>query len=198
MTAHYEESSERAERTWTRKAPPMRDTSPAPEHDRGSVPADYRKVKGWGVDLDPANRPAYPKELPSDVMTARGEVKDWQVPKHKIHLSIEHPNLTPVFGTSCPPKGLSGLLRDYAFRYSEGTNRHWMTLIFADRIDILESLITDALRGKPDNIIKEKGWGVRMQAVDPARRVRYMAYGAMAVGAIALGAYLASALTDSE
>jgi hypothetical protein len=30
--------------------------------------------------------------------------------------SIEHEFLTPVFGTSTPPRGLSGVVRRYAYR----------------------------------------------------------------------------------
>ena len=179
---------------WTSNAPPMRDTDLDPHHVTETVPADYRQVKGWGVDL--TNRPMYPMELPSDVMTARGQVRDWQVPEGKVHLSIEHPNLTPVFGTACPPKGLSGRMRDYAYQYSEGTNRHWMTLVFADRVDVLESLFGGVLRGKPDNWPAEKAWGTRLRAVDPARRVRFMAAGAAVVGAVALGLILKSALSE--
>lgn len=191
MAAHDYDSDR-----WTTKAPPMRDTALDPHHITGPIPADFRRVKGWGVDL--INRPMYPMKLPSDVMTARGEVQAWQVPHEKIHNSIEHPNITPVFGTSCPPAGLSGKMRDYAYRYSEGTNRHWMTLIFADRLNMLESLVTGILTGKPDNWPAEKAWGTRLRAVDPARRVRFMAVGAAVVGAVALGVVLKNALTEEE
>ena len=191
MAAH-ESDDER----WTSNAPPMRDTAFDPHHITGPVPADYRQVKGWGVDLN--NRPMYPMELPSTVTTARGEVSDWQVPEEKVHLSIEHPNLTPVFGTACPPKGLSGRIRDYAYQYSEGTNRHWMTLVLADRVDVLESLVSGVFTGKPDNWAAEKAWGTRIRAVDPARRVRFIAFGAAVVGAVALGIVLKNAMEDDE
>ena len=121
------------------------DVAPAPGHSIANAPRDYKSVPGWGVDLDPKNRPSYPKELPSTVMTARGDVQDWQEPPHRIHLSNEHPNLTPVFGTSCPPQGLSGLLRDYAYQFGEASNRHWMTLMLADRVNMVESMFTEAL-----------------------------------------------------
>ena len=47
-----------------------------------------------------------------------------QVARVKIHKSIEHGKLTPVFGTSCPPKGLSGLIREvdvFSQGYRPGT-----------------------------------------------------------------------------
>ena len=65
-----------------------------------------------------------------------------------VFMSVEQPNLTPVFGTSCPPKGLSGLLREYAYQFGEGANRHWMTLVLADRVDMIESMVMDAFRGR--------------------------------------------------
>jgi hypothetical protein len=183
---------------WTRNAPPERDRDLAPEHVASTVPADYRQINGWGVDLDHANRPMFPMELPSTVRTARGDVKDWQVPEHEIFISPEHPNRTPVFGTSCPPHGLSGALRSYAYKYSEATNRHWMTLILADRIDILGHLFLDPFRGKGDNIIQEKGWIANVKHATPEKRKRvmYMA-GAAAIG-LAVVALAVSASRDSD
>jgi hypothetical protein len=119
------------------------DAVPSPGHSTKNLPRDYREINGWGADLDPANRPSYPRELPADVMTARGDVRHWQRPQQKVYMSNEHPGLTPVFGETCPPAGLSGMLRDYAFQFGEATNRHWMTLMFADRVNVLESRMRD-------------------------------------------------------
>lgn len=163
------------------------DAVPAPTHSRNSVPADYKSIDGWGADLDPANRPAYPKELPSNVKTVRGDVRDKQVPKHRIHMSNEHPDLAPAFGTSCPPRGLSGLLRDYAYEFGEATNRHWLTLVLADRVDMVEHLISDALMGKPDRWIKEKAWGTRLSHASADQKKNYMLVGAVAMAAIGFG-----------
>ena len=115
------------------------DAVPVPSHSARNVPQNVRKINGWGADLDPANRPAVPQELPSNVTTARGDVKHWQTPRSKIYMSNEMPDLTPVFGETCPPHGLSGLLRDFAFQYGEGTSRHWMTLMLADRVERFET-----------------------------------------------------------
>lgn len=164
------------------------DAVPVKSHSARHVPEDYRTINGWGADLDPTNRPSYPKEYPSDVRTARGEVRHRQVPRTKIHLSNEHPDLTPVFGTACPPRGLSGMLRDYAFQYGEGTNRHWMTLILADRVDLIESLILDALRGRPDNFVKEKAWSAKFKYKEERKRRQRPAWIAAAiVAAVAAG-----------
>jgi hypothetical protein len=165
------------------------DAAPAPSHSAAHVPQNYRDINGWGADLDPANRPSYPRELPSDVLTARGDVKHRQQARTKVHMSNEHPDLTPVFGESCPPHGLSGLLRDYAYQFGEGTNRHWLTLMLADRIDVVESAIADALRGRPDNYVREKGWSAKLKyAPENRNRNPWLIIGAAAVGAIVLGA----------
>lgn len=170
------------------------DAAPAPGHSAKHVPSNYRDVPGWGVDLH--ERPMFPRELPSTVETARGDVRDWQVPKVKIHMSNEHPNLTPVFGTACPPSGLSGLLRDYAYQYGEATNRHWMTLLLADRVELVERMIGDALRGHPDNYPREKAWSVFFKYADPPTRRKYVAFGALALGAVAVAAFAANAMRE--
>ncbi|MBV9495386.1 MAG: hypothetical protein JOZ54_14150, partial [Acidobacteria bacterium] len=90
----------------------------------------YAKVPGWGADLDPANRPAVPKEKPSSVRNVRGDVPiPRQTTDVKIFQSVEHPDLTPVFGTTCPPRGLSGMIREYAYQFSEGRLQHWLALM---------------------------------------------------------------------
>ena len=74
------------------------DAVPARGHSAASVPEDPRQINGWGADLDPVNRPAVPRELPSDVKTARGDVKHWQKPRITIFVTNEQPGMTPVFG----------------------------------------------------------------------------------------------------
>lgn len=184
------------EMKWTASDPSVKralgdDPVPSKGH-LNNTPADVRSINGWGADLDPANRPMVPRELPSDVETVRGNVGARQVPTEKVHLSIEHPDLTPVFGNSCPPHGLSGMLRDYAYQFGEASNRHWMTLIFADRVDMLEHLIGDALRGKPDNYIKEKGWPAYLK-YEPGRSRRLLTLGAVALGAVVVGLAVSNA-----
>jgi hypothetical protein len=117
-----------------------------------------RTIPGWGVDLDPKDRPAVPKER----FNPEGTGAHWDFPERQPELyprerSPEHKFLTPVFGTSCPPKGLSGMIRRYAYRYSEAQLTHWLLLVGADRVDVLESRVTSALRGRPDNPITEAG-----------------------------------------
>lgn len=115
-------------------------------------------IPGWGVDLDPSRRPAIPKEH----FNPGGTGAHWDFPERQPERwprerSPEHKFLTPVFGTACPPKGVSGAMRRYAYRFSEGRTAHWMWLLAADRVDVVESRIEALLRGRPDNPITEMG-----------------------------------------
>jgi hypothetical protein len=46
--------------------------------------------------------------------------------------------MPPVYGTAAPPKGLSGVLRKWAYHYPDHWARHWMMLLMADRVDSWE------------------------------------------------------------
>jgi hypothetical protein len=117
------------------------------------------RIPGWGVDLDPTDRPSVPKER----FDLRGSGSHWHFPERQPEKwprerSIEHKFLTPVFGTSCPPKGISGMMRKFAYRkYSEGRAAHWLLLLAADRVDVLESRLRSAATGRPDNPVTETG-----------------------------------------
>jgi hypothetical protein len=63
-----------------------------------------------------------------------------------------------VFGSTAPPSGLSGLLRKFSFRFSENDIRHWLILLFADRVNVVEGLFADLSRGYVPNIFAEMGW----------------------------------------
>jgi len=116
------------------------------------------RIPGWGVDLDPKDRPAVPKENFNPSATgARWDFPERQTEKWSRERSIEHKFLPPVFGTSCPPQGLSGAVRRYAYRYSEARASHWLLLMGADRINVLESRIQALLSGRPDSRIKQTG-----------------------------------------
>jgi hypothetical protein len=114
-------------------------------------------IPGWGVDLDPADRPSVPRERADLVSGAHWDFPERQEEKWPRERSIEHAFLTPVFGTSCPPKGLSGAVRKYAYRYSEGRSAHWLLLMAGDRIDAWESHLRSFLTTMPDNPVTETG-----------------------------------------
>jgi hypothetical protein len=115
-------------------------------------------IKGWGSDLDPARRPGVPRDkAPRLGVELLYPPITPQVPKIKIHKSTEHGKLTPVFGTSCPPSGLSGMIRDFGYKFSEGRLSRWLTLMFADRVNVVEDLVSDLAHGHVPNIPKEMG-----------------------------------------
>jgi hypothetical protein len=115
-------------------------------------------IQGWGVDLDPKNRPAVPKEHFNPGGTgAHWEFPERQPEKYPREKSPEHKFLTPVFGTACPPKGLSGAIRRYAYTLSEARLSHWLLLMGADRVNVVESRIEGVVSGRPDNPIREAG-----------------------------------------
>jgi hypothetical protein len=117
------------------------------------------RIPGWGADLDPKDRPSVPKlQFREDLTGAHWEFPDRQPEKWPRERSIEHKFLTPVFGTSCRPKGLSGVLRRLSYRrYSEGRAAHWLLLIAADRIDAWESHLASFVTLRPDNPLTETG-----------------------------------------
>jgi hypothetical protein len=75
----------------------------------------------------------------------------------KVFHSNERPGMTPVYGTTVPPSGLSGKMRELAFRYSENDIRHWLILLAADRVNVGEGLLSDLAHGHVPNIFAEMG-----------------------------------------
>ena len=70
--------------------------------------------------------------------------------------SIERPQVSAVFSESAPPAGLSGVIRRFAFKYSESPYGHW--LLLADRVNVAEGVLDDLLHGHVPNIFAEKGY----------------------------------------
>lgn len=117
------------------------------------------RIPGWGVDLDPADRPSFPRERFDPGATgAHWEFPDRQEETYPRERSIEHGILPPVFGTVAPLHGVSGLIRRTAYkRYSEARLAHWLLLIAGDRVDALGAQVQGVLKGKPDDPISENG-----------------------------------------
>ena len=119
----------------------------------------YKDIKGWGIDFDPKNEPNYPiKKYNGDdhnrLNWARPPLQPVTV---EILKSVEHPRMPAVFGTVNPPSGLSAAVRRYAFRYDESEYGHWLNLLLADRINVVEGVIDDIRHGHFPNILSEKG-----------------------------------------
>jgi hypothetical protein len=117
------------------------------------------RIPGWGADLSPADRPVVPRERFDPAASgAHWELPEQQQERWPRERSIEHARLTPVFGTACPPRGLSGAIRRYSYRrYSEGRLAHWLLLMAADRVDVAENRVRSYLTLRPDNPITETG-----------------------------------------
>jgi hypothetical protein len=123
-------------------------------------PEDLRaRIPGWGVDLDPADRPSYPRELTDGVPAGA----HWTLPEDQPELrprerSIEHARLTPVFGTSAPLRGVPGAIRRFAYtRYSEGRAAHWLLLLAADRVESKAHTLRSLVSRHPDDPVSETG-----------------------------------------
>jgi hypothetical protein len=126
---------------------------------------DPSQVKGWGVDADPENDPTYPMKKRNDGEQAG---YSWERPRQQpvsvevLH-SIERPNVSSAFGTSTPPAGLSGVIRRFAFNYSESSYGHWLPLMLADRVGVVEGYLEDLARGHVPNVFAERGWKAEWQ-----------------------------------
>lgn len=125
-----------------------------------NIAEKYSHIKGWGVDADPRNEPTYPmkKYTGDDHKRLNWERPPQQPVNQEILHSNERPSVSAVFGTSVPPSGLSGAIRRYAFKYSESSYGHWLPLLLADRVNVIEGIIDDLKRGHIPNIFAEKGW----------------------------------------
>ena len=122
-------------------------------------PKSLEHIKGWGIDADPKNDPTYPMKRRTNEEHAG---YTWErPPQQPVNIEVLHsnerPNVTAVFGTSVPPSGLSGMIRRYAFKSSESSYGHWLPLILADRINVVEGILEDFREGYMPNIFAEKG-----------------------------------------
>ena len=131
---------------------------------------DPATVVGWGVDADPENDPTRPMR---DRAGAPGPDGFWdrpslQIPDVEILQSVEHVRQPAVLGESTPPSGLSGVLRRQAFAFSESQWGHWLILMLADRINMVEGLVEDLSRGRIPNPLVETGRVPRRHAREAA------------------------------
>ena len=129
------------------------------------MPNEHAHINGWGIDADRDNEPTYPmkKYTGDDHRRLNYERPELQSTNMEILHSNERPGLTAVFGTSSPPSGLSGKLRRFAFKFSEGNWGHWLSLILADRINMVEGIVDDVKNGHVPNIMAERGWNAELK-----------------------------------
>lgn len=116
------------------------------------------RIPGWGADLDPADRPAVPREQPGIVTGAHWDMPEQQPDPGRREKSVEHLRLTPVFGTAQPLTGIAGRIRRYAYdTYSEGQTAHWLLLVVGDRVDAVTAHLRSFFSLRPDNPLTESG-----------------------------------------
>ncbi|RZK60537.1 MAG: hypothetical protein EOO91_00940 [Pedobacter sp.] len=126
---------------------------------------NYKDIPGWGMDADPENEPTYPMKnyTGDDHLRIEYERSSQQPLTVEMLKSNERPVITSVFGTTVPPSGLSGKIRRYAFQHSEDRYRHWLPLILADRVNVVEGMIDDFVRGYTPNFFAERGLKMEMK-----------------------------------
>lgn len=158
---------------------------------------DASKVIGWGIDADPKNDPTYPIKTRNNGEHAG---YSWERPAQQpidieILHSNERPNVSATFGTSSPPAGVSGMIRREAFKFSENSYGHWLPLMLADRVNVVEGVLEDFARGKVPNIFGEMGWKAEWKYNRTSFLTRVVV-GAVIVSAAV--AYLRSRNDDTE
>ncbi len=151
-------------------------------------PIDARSVIGWGVDADPRNDPTYPYR---DRSGDTGLRQNWQRPSPQesdveILQSVEYVRRPAVFGTSSPPSGISGMVRRAAFRWTESNWLHWLLLMGADRINVVEGIAQDLGRGKVPNIPGEMGARAEWQHNKTGFAIKTLVVLGVTAGAVAL------------
>jgi hypothetical protein len=160
------------------------------------TPIDPSQIKGWGVDTNPKNDPTYPMKKRNNGEHAG---YSWErPPQQPINVEVLHsnerPNVSATFGTSTPPSGLSGMIRRVAFKYSESSYGHWLPLMLADRVGVVEGVLDDLTRGRVPNIFAERGWKAEWKHNRKSLVTRVLVGAVLASAAVA---YLRSRRDDS-
>lgn len=140
-------------------------------------------IQGWGADLDRKDRPGVPMERtpPRFINVPEGEIEP-QEQHVEVLVSTERPGRTPLFGSAQPPSGLSGAIRRLAFKASENDVRHWLLLLLADRVNMVEGIGQDLAQGKVPNVLAEMGIKSELK-YNPAGLAKKVAIGAAVLGA---------------
>lgn len=146
------------------------------------------QLPGWNIDADPDNDPTYPMRTrtPDDHKGYTWERPTQQPVTIEVLQSIERPSITAVFGTSVPPSGLSGVIRRFAFKYSESSYLHWLPLLVADRVNVVEGVLEDLAHGHVPNIFAEKGYPIEWKYDKKGLLLKLAAFTAVVAGATVL------------
>jgi hypothetical protein len=155
------------------------------------APVDVSRIPGWGSDADPENDPTWPmRDRSQDDSPGRHWVRPVdQAQDVEVLMSIEHTVRPAVFGSPNPPSGLSGQVRREAFKFSESRWTHWLLLMLADRINVVEGVLGDLGRGRIPNLVDEFGIKAAWKYDRPAF-VRRVGTAAAVGGGLLLAGYL--------
>ncbi|QRO01523.1 hypothetical protein JRI60_22130 [Archangium violaceum] len=131
---------------------PRIDTTHAPREPKLSSVEDIQRHSGykavqapqrpayWGVDRELSRRPGVPMMRPPEPWpNARLDIEPMD-PARSAVFKHGRPNREwpPVFGTTCPPKGLSGLIRKWASSLPDHKPQYWLLKLLGDRVDSAE------------------------------------------------------------
>ncbi len=149
-------------------------------------PSEQTPIIGYDQALE--RRPGVPMETVPRVDSGA----HWRIPERQRKRTQHYRRrglreLTPVFGTAQPPRGVSGLMRRLAYRIPEHKARHWMLLLAADRVDVLEGRLGEAL-ARPLRLTPLAGLGDTVEK-NPLRVI-----GAAAAGLVLSGVLIRRAL----
>ena len=100
--------------------------------------------------------------------------------------STERPQVSAVFGESAPPVGLSGVIRRFAFKYSESHYGHWLPLLLTGRVSVVEGVLDDLLHGHVPNIFAEKGHETEWKHNKTRLVIKLTAAAALVAGTVVL------------
>jgi hypothetical protein len=145
---------------------------------------ELQRIPGWGSDLDRKNWPAVPMERtpPRFIHVPEGQPVQ-QAQTVEVFCSPERPGITPLFGTAQPPKWLSGAIRRLAYKLPENDLRHWLMLLAADRVNMVEGIVDDLRHGHVPNVLGEMGIRSELR-YNPAGLVRKALITTAVVGGI--------------
>ena len=120
---------------------------------------EHKNIKGWGYDADLEHRPYKPVHRFQENTGAHWTKPEPQPQTVEILRTVERNDMPGVFGATNPPRGLSGMLRRWAFKSGEGNFSHWLPLLLADRIDFIEGMFEDVAKGRVPRLFGD-GWAM--------------------------------------
>lgn len=100
-----------------------------------------RDIPYRGVDSNPEDRPGVPRESAPHLLPGAVPETPQQVAAEPVLVRAGLDRPTPVFSSDLPPRGVSGALRRVAYQIPDHRLGHWVLLMVADRVDVIENLL---------------------------------------------------------